>query len=110
MKESVVVLLAFLTIVGCGNRNGNNTNVQETLESNKFSYPDIVNFIAKGYQCGWEGMDFFEKGNLRLSSGPAQKGWQIEGAERVKMKGDGWNDSHPTRKSRCSRKPPMMTV
>ena len=31
--------------------------------------------------------------NLRLSSGPVQKGWQIEGAERVKMKGDGWNDS-----------------
>lgn len=172
MKESVVVLLAFLMIVGCGNRNGNNTNAQETLENNKFSYSDIVKFIAKGYQCGWDGMGFYEMGslsmaylscspdygyaeldinrdgvkelligknddngtyklfdiwttdpkdgqlvhiangddrdwfaingdgviiestvNLRLSSGLAQKGWQIEGAERVKMKGDGWNDS-----------------
>ena len=172
MKESVVVLLAFLMIVGCGNRNGNNTNAQETLENNKSSYSDIVKFIAKGYQCGWGGMDFYEMGslsmaylscspdygyaeldinrdgvkelligknddngtyklfdiwttipkegqlvhlangddrdwfvingdgviiestvNLRLSSGPVQKGWQIEGAERVKMKGDGWNDS-----------------
>ena len=44
MKESVAVLLAFLTIVGCGNRNGNNTNAQETLESNKSSYSDIINF------------------------------------------------------------------
>lgn len=67
MKESVVVLLAFLTIAGCGNRNGNNTNAQETLESNKSSYSDIINFIAKGYQCGWEGMDFFEKGNLSMA-------------------------------------------
>lgn len=172
MKRSAVILLAFLTIAGCGNRNGNNTNAQETLESYKSSYSDIISFIAKGYQCGWEGMDFYEMGslcptylscspdygyaeldingdgvkelligkseengtyklfdiwttdpkdgqlvhiangddrdwfvingdgviiestvNLRLSSGPAQKGWQIEGAERVKMKGDGWNDS-----------------
>ena len=172
MKHSIFTLWALIMLAACGNRNGNVKNAQETLESNKSSYSDIVNFIAKGYQCGWEGMDFYEMGslsmaylscssdygyaeldingdgvkelvlgksedngtykifdiwttdtvsgqlvhlangddrdwfvingdgviiestvNLRLSSGPVQKGWQIEGAERVKMKGDGWNDS-----------------
>lgn len=172
MKRFAAILLTLLMIAGCSNRNRNNTNAQETLESNKSSYSDIVNFIAKGYQCGWEGMDFYEMGSLsmaylscssdygyaeldingdgvkelvlgksedngtykifdiwttdtengqlvhlangddrdwfvingdgviiesivdlRMNVEKVQKGWQIEGTERVKIKGDGWNDS-----------------
>lgn len=172
MKRFAAILLTLLMIAGCSNRNRNNTNAQETLESNKSSYSDIVDFITKGYQCGWEGMDFYEMGSLsmaylscssdygyaefdingdgvkelvlgksedngtykifdiwttdtvngqlvhlangddrdwfvingdgviiesivdlRMNVEKVQKGWQIEGAERVKIKGDGWNDS-----------------
>lgn len=172
MRRLVYILIAAIALTSCGNNSNKAANTNETLESWQSGYADIVSFIVKGYQCGWEGMDFFEKGNLsmaylscstdcgyaeldingdgvkelligknddngtyklfdiwttdpgtgqlvhlangddrdwfvingdgviiesivdlRMNVEKVQKGWQIEGAERVKMKGDGWNDS-----------------
>lgn len=172
MKRLAYIIIAAVAMTGCGNNRNKSANPDETLESWQSSYADMVSFIVEGYQCGWEGMDFHEKGNLsmaylscspdygyserdingdgvkelligkdedngtyeifdiwttdpengqlvhlangddrdwfvingdgviiesivdlRMNVEKVLKGWQIEGSERIKMKGDAWHDT-----------------
>lgn len=67
MKRLAYIIIAAVAMTGCGNNSNKAANTNETLESWQSGYADIVSFIVKGYQCGWEGMDFFEKGNLSMA-------------------------------------------
>lgn len=172
MRRLAYIIIVAIAMTGCGNNRNKAANTHETLESQQSSYTGIVSFIVNGYQCGWEGMDFYEKGSLsmaylscspdygyaerdingdgvnelligkdeddgtykifdiwttdsddgqlvhiangddrdwfvingdgviiestvdlRMNVEKVLKGWQIEGAERVKMKGDAWHDT-----------------